>query len=50
MSENAPIYDCWEKVAKRIINGLWKHTNAWIFYEPVDPEKLGIPDYLDIIK
>jgi Bromodomain len=29
---------------------LWKHSSAWIFYEPVDFVKLGIPDYLEIIK
>ena len=48
--ENAPIYDSWEKAAKRLINTLWKHNNAWIFHEPVDAMKLGIPDYFDIVK
>jgi hypothetical protein len=48
--ENAPIYDCWDKAAKRMINTLMKHTSAWIFLEPVDPDRLGIPDYFDIIK
>jgi hypothetical protein len=48
--ENAPIYDSWEKAAKRLINSLWKHSNAWIFHEPVDAMKLGIPDYFDIVK
>lgn len=33
-----------------MLNTLWKHNNAWIFYEPVDPQKLGILDYHDIIK
>jgi len=32
------------------MNTLWKHNNAWIFHEPVDAEKLGIPDYFDIVK
>lgn len=32
------------------MNTLWKHSSAWIFHEPVNPEKLNIPDYLDIIK
>jgi len=33
-----------------VVNQLWKHQQAWIFYEPVDPEKLNIPDYFDIVK
>ena len=48
--ENAAIYDCWEKAAKRLINALLKNNSNWIFFEPVDPVKLGIPDYFDIIK
>lgn len=27
-----------------------KNHSAWIFNQPVDAEKLGIPDYHDIIK
>ena len=48
--ETAQIYDNWEKAAKRLLNTLWKHNSAWIFHEPVNPEKLNIPDYYDIIK
>jgi hypothetical protein len=48
--ESAQIYESWEKAAKRLLNTLWKHNNAWIFHEPVDVEKLGIPDYFDIVK
>jgi hypothetical protein len=48
--EAAPIYDSWEKAAKRLLNSLWKHNQAWIFHEPVDPKKLNIPDYFEIIK
>lgn len=48
--DNAPIYDNWEKPAKRIINHIWKHPQAYIFHEPVDPEKLQILDYFFIIK
>jgi len=44
------IYECWDKAAKRMIANLWKNGSAWIFYEPVDIVKLGIPDYHDIIK
>jgi len=29
---------------------LTKNPKAWIFQEPVQPEKLGIHDYFDIIK
>lgn len=32
------------------MNTLWKHNSAFIFHEPVDPEKLNIPDYFDIIR
>lgn len=48
--DHAQIYDYWDKAAKRMINTLWKHNQAWIFHEPVDPKKLNIPDYFDIIK
>ena len=33
-----------------MMNALSKHTKAWIFNEPVDPKKLQINDYNDIIK
>lgn len=48
--ETAPIYENWEKAAKRLLSSLMKHSGAWIFLEPVNPEKLMIPDYLEIIK
>jgi Bromodomain len=48
--EAAPIYDTWEKAAKRMMMQLCKHNLAYIFQEPVDPKKLNIPDYFDIIK
>jgi hypothetical protein len=50
VSEQANIYDCWDKAAKRLLNSLWKHQHAWIFHEAVDPIKLNIPDYKDIVK
>jgi hypothetical protein len=43
------MYDHWRKVADRIIKELWKHKDAWIFFEPVDPIKFNIPDYYNII-
>ena len=50
LPENVVIYDHWDKAAKRIVNTLLKNQQAWIFYEPVDPQKLNIPDYFDIVK
>ncbi len=47
---NTPVYDCWEKCARRMIQTIWKHVSAWIFHEPVDPIKLGIPDYANVVK
>ena len=42
--------DSWEKVAKKLMNTLWKHKDADLFHKPVDPEELNIPDYFNIIK
>jgi hypothetical protein len=47
--ESAPIQYHWEKVALRMIQALYKNPKAWPFLEPVNPQKLGIPDYPDII-
>jgi hypothetical protein len=44
------IYDHWDKAAKRIVNNLFKHPSSWIFHEAVDPIKLNIPDYNEIVK
>jgi len=38
------------KSCKSIVKGLLKHKVGWPFAEPVDPVKLDIPDYFDIIK
>lgn len=32
------------------MSSIWKNTNAWIFHEPVDPDKQGIPEYANVIK
>lgn len=45
----APILESWDLAAKRLMNKLWKVQNAWIFHEPVDAEKLEIPDYYDVV-
>jgi hypothetical protein len=50
ISDQAPIYDSWDKAAKRMMGYLMKLQQAWIFLEPVDPKKLNIPDYFEIIK
>lgn len=47
--EDIPIYDHWEKPAKRIINNLWKHESAWLFHFPVDVKAWGIEDYYNIV-
>lgn len=39
-----------EKSLKALIKKLKKHKVAWPFTEPVDPVKLDIPDYFEIIK
>ena len=33
-----------------IMKVMWKHPLAWPFHFPVDPVKLGLPDYFEIIK
>ncbi len=40
----------WEKVAKKVLNTLWKMKEAMIFHRPVDPIELKIPDYFTIVK
>lgn len=50
VNENAPIYDNWDKAAKRMLQNLMKMQQAYIFLEPVDPVKLNIPDYFTIVK
>jgi len=49
IDESAPIQYHWEKVAMRMMKHLMKLNQAYLFLEPVDPVKLQIPDYFDII-
>ena len=42
--------DSWEKIAKKLLNQLWKVKDAEWFHKPVDPVELNIPDYFNIIK
>lgn len=48
--DETPIYDHWEKPAKRIINNLWKQEGAWLFHYPVDVKAWKIEDYYTIVK
>ena len=48
--EDLKMHDSWEKIAKKLMNNLWKHKDAELFHKPVDPEELNIPDYFNIIK
>jgi len=50
LDSTIPLYDSWDKAAKRLINQLWRCNAASIFHKPVDPDRLGIPDYFDIVK
>lgn len=40
----------WDKLGKKLLNTLWRANQSWIFHEPVDPIKLNIPDYFDVVK
>lgn len=42
--------DNWIKIAKKIMSACWKIKGSYIFHQPVDPIKLGIEDYFDIVK
>ena len=42
--------ETWEKTALKIISHCWRIKGAYWFHEPVNPVKLNIPDYLDVIK
>jgi hypothetical protein len=46
---NTFFFDSWDKAAKRLINSLWRCQSAHIFHDPVDPDRLGIPDYFDVV-
>ena len=40
----------WDKLGKKLLNTLWRANQSWVFHEPVDPVKLNIPDYFDVVK
>ena len=47
--ENAPIYESWDKAAKRLLSNLKKSANAKYFQEPVDPKQDGAPNYSNVV-
>jgi len=48
--EGSEARESWEKVAKKIVQTLWKMRGAYHFHTPVDPVRLNCLDYLDVIK
>ena len=42
--------DSWEKIARQLMNVLWRVKDAEIFHKPVDPIELNVRNYYDIIK
>lgn len=37
-------------IQKHVMKSVWKHQFAWPFHQPVDADKLNLPDYHKIIK
>ena len=48
--ENTPIYESWDKVARRLLSNLKKSTHARYFQDPVDPKRDKLPNYYSLIK
>jgi len=48
--EKFPLTNQIHFIKRNIFQAVWRHKYAWPFHTPVDPEKLGLPDYYDIIK
>eukprot|EP00282_Hemiselmis_andersenii_P026421 CAMPEP_0172010114 /NCGR_PEP_ID=MMETSP1041-20130122/7555_1 /TAXON_ID=464988 /ORGANISM="Hemiselmis andersenii, Strain CCMP439" /LENGTH=122 /DNA_ID=CAMNT_0012664449 /DNA_START=19 /DNA_END=383 /DNA_ORIENTATION=+ len=40
----------WAKKCMAVLKAVKAHKHGWIFSEPVDPIKLQIPDYFDVIQ
>lgn len=40
----------WQSAALQLLSAVWKIKEATIFHAPVDVYRLGIPDYLNIVK
>ena len=48
--DDIKMLDSWEKIARQLLNVLWRVKDAEIFHKPVDPIELNVPNYYDIIK
>lgn len=42
--------ESWQAAAQQLLSAAWKIKEAHLFHTPVDVKKLGIPDYIQIIK
>ena len=42
--------DTWRTIALKIISNLWKAKGGTFFHEPVDPVKLNITGYFEVVK
>ena len=48
--DDVKMCDSWEKLARQLMNVLWKVKDAELFHKPVDPIELHVPNYYEIIK
>ena len=48
--DDVKMCDSWEKIARQLMNVLWRVKDAEIFHKPVDPVELNVLNYYDIIK
>ena len=48
--DDVKMCDSWEKIARQLMNVLWKVKDAELFHKPVDPIELHVPNYYEIIK
>jgi hypothetical protein len=48
--DDVKMCDSWEKIARQLMNVLWRVKDAEIFHKPVDHVELNVLNYYDIIK
>lgn len=48
--EKHPLTNQIQYLKRNVFQLVWRHKYSWPFHTPVDPDKLGLPDYYDIIK
>ena len=48
--DDVKMCESWEKIARQLMNVLWKVKDAELFHKPVDPIELNVPNYYEIIK